>query len=237
MGISIICLKLTLNGRYRYWHQALDKILLGLGLNQQVTGIALTCASLLTYGLVPKDMHASFSYQLGCLAFSSYIRDPNILLNPHSHRKALILRRYCAYVHILMTLCLLHGVFLHMKDDLFSSLSTFEVGLQMIPTYFEIRVDWFTDCDCQDKRRHDIVCSKFDNFKSIGQLHWFPSIPAFALSMWYVTSLKWKHASEVCDFNTPEEDKWTYGQILAVLMLMTCLGTAYDAFKGMSSAQ
>lgn len=237
MGTAVICLTLTSNGGYGYWHQAFDKILLGLGMNQLIAGIALTCASLLTYGWFPKDMHANFSYQLSCLAASSYIRDPNILLDPRSHRSALVLRKYCSYVYVALIVCFLPGIIRNEKNIAFNSISAMSVSLLVLPAYGEIAVDWFIDCNCQDKRRRDIVCLKLDEIRDNSWRYWCSALFASTWSSSYVISLKWKHANEFCDLNTAAEDKWTYGQILAVLMLMSCLGTAWDAFKGMLSAQ
>ena len=121
----------------------------------------------------------------------------------------------------------------HREDyRLFGILSVIGPCLLIIPARGEIPIDWFIDCNCQDKERHDISCSKLEMIKDTRLLYWLSGLLAFTWSMWYVISLKWKHASEDCDFNTTEEDQWTFGQILAVMMLVMCLSSAYDAFKG-----
>ena len=229
MGTAIICFVLTLIGGHEYWHQACDKFLLGLGMNQLITGIVLTCVSFLKYGWFPKDMHANFSYQLGCLASSSYIRDPHILLKPRSHRKALVLRKYCSYIYVALAMSLIPGI-MHREDyRLFGILSASGPYLLVLPARGEIPIDWLMALpNSEDKRRYD---------EGTRLLHWLSGLFVFTWSMWYAISLKWKHASEDCDFSTTEEDKWTFGQILAVMMLLSCLSIAYDAFKGTLLAQ
>ena len=234
MGIAIICSILTLSGGPKYLHQALDKLLLGFGINQQIMGIALTCVSIVTYGWFPRDMHANFSFQLGCLASSSYIRDPDILLKPRGHRNGLVLRKYCSYIYGVLAVCRVPGVVYREDYRLFSLLSAAGAFVLVLPARFEIPIDWWMDCNCQDKKRHDIYCPKLGAEEALRHFHWISGLSVFTWSTWYVISLKWKHASEDCDFNTAEEDQWTFGQILAVLMLLSCLTAAYDAFKGTS---
>ena len=232
MGTAVICLILTLSGGSEYWHQALDKLLLGFGMNQLNVGIALTCVSIVTYGWFPRDMHANFSFQLGCLASSSYIRDPDILLEPRSHRKGLVLRKYCSYIYGVLAVCRVPGIVYREDYRFFGILSAVGAFLLVLPACFEIPIDWWMDCDCQDKKRHDISCSKLGDKEALRLIYWLSGLSVFTWSMWYVISLKWKHASEDCDFNTAGENQWTFGQILGVIMLLSCLTAAYDALKG-----
>lgn len=61
------------------WHRILSKVLIGLGTNQLISGIAVTVSSTVTYGLESKDPHTDVASHLGLTSLLSQFLVPFVV--------------------------------------------------------------------------------------------------------------------------------------------------------------
>lgn len=234
----LLCSVLAILGNTSRFRQAADRFLLGLGVNQIITGVAMTCLLYAKFGIFPRDQHAVLAHRLGLLAYSSYIRDPGILSNTETHSRALRLRKIFATVYALLGMPLMTG---------FAALTFTGRGARWLEDYMtiiisschvvgcmlEYHVDWRLYCPCSDKQAHESeLCSAQTGAVGLRLVRWMTGLASFALSLRYIILAKWRGGIGGCVFDSPAETEWTFGQILALSMLMTNIASAFDAFRG-----
>ena len=213
------------------WHRVLDKALLGLGLNQLVAGYALMVSNLWTYRSLSNDPHALLAMWLSGSSMIGQAMIPFVLQRPnksHAYFSLWASNIYMLGLSIMGTvqapMTLLWGSTAVLASTVIFAATKSIRDLLLDPAQVQsITEDRDSKPDISEIPLLQVVSFVIFGSAVIGGL-----IRAL--------QLKFGRSKLGCDLNAAEENAWTLGQVLAVIMLLALVLPTLSAYWGMYTA-
>lgn len=245
--------------KVRIWHRVLDTILLGLSLNQLVAGLGLWTCTVIAFQFKSGDPHAVLAYNMSAASSFSQLQIPYVLHKQgkarRSDRRIARLRRHLFDINLL--LLLLSAVVQTEETHNPSAMIGFAVALffsyyarlvasQRVADYMDRKTKALEHTKWSRRPLHAslrgcrMLFRKFDTSPVSRTMCSFSISAGFTLwALVVVIRLKLfphRFGYTNCDLNTEDENRWTFGQILAVLMIVAIVLPGFDTYFGESTA-
>lgn len=219
------------------WHDLSDAILLGLSINQMVASFSLWICWLTTYGLKSNDYHVQTAVGMSMASAFSQFHVPWVLRRP-SYLGVCMRLAICWLLFALYSVTVLvHGL----SGDSSSAGRGFVpynflflFFTQATPLCALFEVTWINGGRAKGYDGCDLMYWAKESYRWTRDTRPFTTMFVYLgvdLNMFLAHSIVYENALGVpaeCSSNTPKENEWTFGNILAVGMLVALVLPAFD---------
>lgn len=215
------------------WHDLSDSLLLALSVNQMVVSISLWASWLTTYGLQSEDYHVQIASGMSAASALSQFHVPWVLRRPRYLGICMRLALSCIFFALHSVTLIVHMYSadqgpLGMLTILFLLSTAFQY-LVILITILRRHRDSTTGCggcDISYDTKSSLSMTK-DSHAMI------TAIVYLGISSNLSFALGWKYLdpywlTEPCSSNRAKENEWTFGNILAIGMLVALVLPAFD---------
>ncbi|KAK0311212.1 pre-rRNA-processing protein esf1 [Friedmanniomyces endolithicus] len=187
------------------WRRVFDLLLMGMGLNQLITGLALLICQWHKFGLGSLDPHAILAYTTTMLSAFSYAKVPPLPDRPHV--KSQLFRSLVFLIYLIIYIVRI-AAWEH------------NGGADVLWAWL-----WWREF------RKTSTSKPGDDLSGLG-LDYFSSLAATILALYSTLSLKFGAQNQwsECNLNSSSENEWTFGQVLAVVLLAAPVLPGVDAY-------
>ncbi|KAK0796524.1 pre-rRNA-processing protein esf1 [Friedmanniomyces endolithicus] len=203
------------------WRRVFDTLLMGMGLNQLITGLALLICAWHKFGLGSLDSHAVLAYTTSMLSAFSYAKVPPLPDKPHV--KSQLFRSLVLLVYLILYIVRIAA----WEHNGGADVLWVSFGAYTILAICQLLQAWLW---WREFRKPS--ASKPENYLSGLGLDFSSSLIATILALYSTLSLKFGAQNQwsECNLNSSSKNEWTFGQVLAVVLLAAPVLPGVDAY-------